>query len=74
MHNFETGLVRVEVQPSNPSCRCYFSYAEETIYPSTYVDRRTQLPVSKWYLIDLIVYAILLTHDRITSTTFTITT
>ena len=43
----ETGLVRVEVQPSIPSCRCYLSCAEETIYPSIYVDRRIELPVSE---------------------------
>jgi hypothetical protein len=64
----EIGLVRVEAQPSIPSCCCYFTYAEETTtYLSIYVDWRIQLPVSKWYLIDL-------THDRITSATFTTAT
>lgn len=54
----ETGLVRVEVQPSIPLCHFYFTYVEETTHLSIYADRRIQLPVSKWYLIDLIVYII----------------
>ena len=50
----KTGLVRVQVQPPIPSCRYHLTYAEETTHLSIYVDRRVQLPVSKWYLIDLI--------------------
>ena len=51
----ETDLVLVQIQPSTPLRRSYFAYAMEAVHLSIYIERRIQLPASKFHLIDLII-------------------